>query len=273
MRICPNEPAKVLQPPGQRGSGQGVTRMSGVLSAETSVLAVAPLSLVTLLMVTGFLGLAMLLLASASRRINGAAGSLRRPSPLDLTALRTELKANYNRLRRTGEAMPLADDVWRRVSAAADSMPLAVRREVAQAYHAIDVSNRLLTASSAYDSRGILSIRQRRLALWPTLETAIRGALVALGCDVAPAVQVHARLFTQPDATVKPAPRLAPAPEPAPQAPAPRLSLFYGAAPAAPAGDLEETSVVGVSAKFKRRSPRPQRHATDGQMALWESVA
>ena len=119
--------------------------MSGVLSAETSVLAVAPLSLVTLLMVTGFLGLAMLLLASASRRINGAAGSLRRPSPLDLTALRTELKANYNRLRRTGEAMPLADDVWRRVSAAADSMPLAVRREVAQAYHAIDVSNRLLT--------------------------------------------------------------------------------------------------------------------------------
>ncbi|HOI55755.1 MAG TPA: hypothetical protein PLP01_10940, partial [Phycisphaerae bacterium] len=102
---------------------------------------------------------------------------------------------------------------------------------------------------------------------------AIRGALVALGCDVAPAVQVHARLFTQPDATVKPAPRLAPAPEPAPQAPAPRLSLFYGAAPAAPAGDLEETSVVGVSAKFKRRSPRPQRHATDGQMALWESVA
>ncbi|MBN2584406.1 MAG: hypothetical protein JXL80_15200 [Planctomycetes bacterium] len=254
--------------------------MSCALVAGASVLVgVAPLSVVAVLMVAAALGVALLLLGSASRRLKGAAGSLRRPSSLDLVGLRTELKSNYNRLRRSGEAMPLAADVWRRFTASGETMPLAVRREVAQAYHAIDVSNRLLTASTAYDSRGILSIRQRRLALWPTLETAIRGALVALGCDVAPAVQVHARPFRQPDATVKPAATAAPtapvavAPESVAVAAVPKLSLFYGVEEPASVAEHRDGSARTAAAKSKRRTARPQRHAADGQMPLWESVA
>ena len=170
----------------------------GIEIVQPSLLAFgASASLAAALMVLAPLGLAITLLGWAARRRSGTAGLLRRASAGDLAGLKNELKSNYERLRRNGEALPLVTDLWRRFSHSAEAMPVAVRREVAQAYHAIEVSNRLLTASTAYDSRGVLSIRQRRLALWPTLETAIRTALTALGCQVTPAIQVRTRLATQ----------------------------------------------------------------------------
>ena len=92
-------------------------------------------------------------------------------------ALRHELLANYERLRRAGEAVTLATEVWARLRSRSDVLPAAVAQEVARAYQAAEVANRLLLASAAYDSRGHLSLRQRRLALWPTLEAALRSAL------------------------------------------------------------------------------------------------
>lgn len=282
----------------------------GVEAVESSVLAFgAAASLTAALLVLVPLGLAIALLSRASRRLRPAAGTLRRASPNELAGLQTELRGNYDRLRRSGEAVPLATDLWRRFSHAGEAMPLAVRREVAQAYHAIEVSNRLLTASAAYDSRGVLSIRQRRLALWPTLETAIRGALSALGCQVTPAIQVRTRPATEVEATARPAARSASPAEPALAArkdkamsstlgDPPRLSLFCGAE----AGLAASRSATGrrAAANTTLRSTRgkarprtraraaarkrpvrpalrfskgPSRSHLDGQMALWESVA
>ena len=212
----------------------------GLEAVQSSVLAFgAAASLSAALLVLLPLALAIALLSRAARRLRPTAGTLRRASATDLAGLQIELRGNYDRLRRSGEAVPLATDLWRRFSQASEAMPLAVRREVAQAYHAIEVSNRLLTASAAYDSRGLLSIRQRRLALWPTLEAAIRGALSALGCQITPAIQVRTRPATEVQPTARPAARSASPAEPAVAArndkampsmlgDPPRLSLFCG---------------------------------------------
>jgi len=263
----------------------------GVEVVEPSALAFgAAASLAAALLVVVPLAVAIALLSRASRRLSPTAGSLRRASAGDLAGLQAELKINYNRLRRSGEAVPLATDLWRRLSRTSQAMPLAVRREVAQAYHAIEVSNRLLTASEAYDSRGLLSVRQRRLALWPTLETAIRGALSALGCRVTPAIQVRTRLAPRPEAAALPSaePAVAAGKEktaPSPLDEPPRLSLFYGTqathATQATSGPAQLPPGRKGAAKGKarpgsrarKRPVRLQRMAIDGQMALWESVA
>ena len=288
----------------------------GLQAVQSSVLGFgAAASLAAALLVLLPLALAIALLSRASRRLRPAAGTLRRASANELAGLQTELKGNYDRLRRSGEAVPLATDHWRpygpygRFSRAGEAMPLAVRREVAQAYHAIEVSNRLLTASAAYDSRGVLSIRQRRLALWPTLEAAIRGALSAMGCQVTPAIQVRTRAASEVEATARPATKSASPAEPAVAArieetmsstlgDPPRLSLFCGTDSAAASARSATGRKAAARGKDRprtrarvakkrpalpalpalrglegRSSKGPSRSHLDGQMALWESVA
>lgn len=212
-------------------------------------------------------------------------------------SLRHELASNFDLLRRVGEATPLSTEVWQRLQGRLSLLPARVAAQVAQTYHAIEVSNRLLAAASAYDVRGQLSIRQRRMSLWPTLEAAVRSGLQALGCDVTPALQARIRLVSEAEATTDAAaetatPSPAPAASPAEVRPfalndAPRLTLFYGpaatAAAASPQPALKPTPLTARPAA-ERRPARPARKArramarsaraeSDGQMGLWESVA
>lgn len=187
--------------------------------------------------------------------------------------LRNELTRNYDQLRRVGEAVPLATDAWDCLGGRVQTMPPRARKQIAQTYDAIHVANRLLAASTAYDSRGHLSARQRGISLWPTLETAVRTALIALGCDITPAQQATIRLA--PPHTMSDAP-VAPRPKPFRLAEAPRLSLFYGnnAAAATDTGPASVTpSQPAAKAVRPLRPTRKRRRDCDGQMPLWESVA
>ncbi len=194
-------------------------------------------------------------------------------------SLRSELLANYDRLRRAGEAVPLATDAWARLHGRTRHMSSASARSLARTYRAIEVANRLLQASAAYDARGHLSIRHRRLALWPTVEAAVRTGLNALGTQVTQAAQTQTRPVVEdqsaPAAAHDAAPD-APRPHRVQRRPftltdAPRLSLFChpdtatnSSAPPRP----ESGSRLPRRLKKKRASRR-----SHGQMPLWESVA
>ena len=229
----------------------------GLLAAGLGV----PLSLGLLVVLP--LAAAYWLLRRASRRGPALVAAA---SANHLTGLQNELAANYERLRRAGEAVPLAADVWREVRPRAMTMPPPVRRRLAQTYHAIEVSNRLLAAAAAYDRRGHLSLRQRRLSLWPTLEEAVRSGLTALGGHVARSLQVRVRPADARSATAT-VPREV---QPFNLTAAPRLALFTGAgAPPAPS--------AAASRSPGQPPRRPRRRAVarqcEGQMPLWESVA
>ena len=234
----------------------------------------APGSLAAALLAIIPIGLGLWLLRKSSR--SDSASSAPALAAADLGGLRAELVENYERLRSSLEAVPLADEAWRRVKVRAETTPVVVHREVRLAYHAIEVSNRLLDAAVAYDSRGHLSQRQRRIALWPTLETAVREALAALGEAVTPAVQVHSAALAPAEAvrwpTAKPAgarPRL--------HVERPELTVSRSPEPVAVfrlAAEAEEpkTIVSLAAARRKQFAVRPRRKVA-GQMPLWESVA
>lgn len=196
-------------------------------------------------------------------------------------SLRQELASNFDLLRRVGEATALSTQVWQRSSDRVHLLSDSVAAQVRQTYQAIEVSNRLLAAASAYDVRGQLSIRQRRLSLWPTLEAAVRSGLQALGCEVTPALQARIRLAN--DATsaattdsateaiqIAAAPALA---RPFALTDAPRLTLFYGS------DAVAQPTVAAVHPSAEQRPARKARRSVartsraDGQMGLWESVA
>ena len=204
------------------------------------------------------------LLMRASRRPAPVAAG----SPAALAgSLRQELASNFDLLRRVGEATPLSTEAWQRLQGRLGLLPAVVATQVAQTYHAVEVSNRLLAAASAYDVRGQLSIRQRRMSLWPTLEAAVRSGLQALGCDVTPALQARIRLVSEVQAAQRVTANVAPVAQPSEARPfalsdAPRLTLFHGPAP-----------VAAVLASRPARKPRSARSQSDGQMGLWESVA
>jgi hypothetical protein len=215
------------------------------------------------------------LLLRAGRRPR-APGPAAQPHWTD--ALRVELADNYDRRRHAGEAVLLTTDAWRRLRPRAGNLPAVLRRQIARTYHAISVSNRLLAAAADYDHRGHLSLRRRRIQLWPTLETAVRGALAALGAAPAPALRT----------TVRPA--TADVRQPAPVAgrstgcaahlapfrldDAPRLSLFHG--PAEPPALTEAAAPRAAAPRLRTRrrsaAARPRRRSA-GQMPLWEYVA
>jgi len=209
------------------------------------------------------LGLAYWLLRRATRRGPALVSAA---SANHLGALQNELATNYERLRRAGEAVPLATGVWREVRPRAMTMPSAIRRHLARTYHAIEVSNRLLAVAAAYDSRGHLSLRQRRLSLWPTLEEAVRSGLTVLGGHVARSHPIRVR-----PAEARSAPRTAPLDvEPFSLSTAPRLALFTGVG-ASPVPSHPVSRSVAQPPKRPRR--RPVARQCEGQMPLWESVA
>lgn len=259
------------------------------MNAMTAV-EMSPISLLTLaadlgghVLAVGLLGLIPLgaaywLLMRASRRpaavpaasTDALAGSLRQ-----------ELASNFDLLRRVGEATTLSTQVWQRSSDRIHLLSDSVAAQVRQTYQAIEVSNRLLAAASAYDVRGQLSIRQRRLSLWPTLEAAVRSGLQALGCEVTPALQARLRLANDAIATATASSATdtahitaAPAPvRPFALTDAPRLTLFYGSNTVArPTAAADHPSVEQRPARKARRSVARTSRA-DGQMGLWESVA
>jgi hypothetical protein len=232
----------------------------------------APASLAAALLAAVPVGLGLWLLRQSSR--SASASSAPVLPAVELGGLREELAGNYERLRCSLEAVPLAADAWRRVKARAEAAPIVVHREVRLAYHAIEVSNRLLDAAVAYDSRGHLSLRQRRIALWPTLETAVREALAALGEAVTPAVQVHSA--AAPAETVR-----RPAAKPAGAGPRlhverPQLTVVRDPEPVAAVGFAfagGPKTIVSLAAARKRQFPLRLRRKVAGQMPLWESVA
>jgi len=233
----------------------------------------APASLAAALLAAIPIGLGLWLRRKSSR--SASASSAPVLAATELGGLREELAENYERLRCSLEAVPLASDAWRRVKTRAETAPVVVHREVRLAYHAIEVSNRLLDAAVAYDSRGHLSLRRRRIALWPTLETAVREALSALGETVTPAVQVHSMTAPAEAAgrpTAKPAgagPRL--------HVERPQLTVSRGPDPAMAVGLVAAPSaaktIVSLAAARKRQFPIRPRRQVAGQMPLWESVA
>jgi hypothetical protein len=243
-----------------------------------------PGSLATVFLALIPLAVAAWLLKRATR---GSAAAMVSPAAIDLAALRGELSENYDRLRHNPEAVLLAVDVWRRFCTRTELTPVAVNGEVAQAYHAIEVSNRLLSASGAYDSRGHLSIKQRRLALWPTLESAVRAGLASLGSPVTPAIQVRiGQVYASESAALPAAVRITCQAIPAESVSAlptlvrasatPRLTLSYG--PDAEAAMLRRHPAATELAKPPRKTARKRpaarlRRDLDGQMPLWESVA
>ena len=233
----------------------------------------APASLAAALLATVPVGLGLWLMRQSSRSTS-AASAPALPA-VELGRLRAELAENYERLRSSLEAVPLAADAWRRVRALAETAPIVVHREVRLAYHAIEVSNRLLDAAVAYDSRGHLSRRQRRIALWPTLETAVREALAALGEAVTPAVQDYSAAAPAEASrwpTAQPAsagPRL--------HVERPKLTVSRGPEPVAAfglvaAGSAPKT-IVSLAAARRKQFPIRLRRKVAGQMPLWESVA
>jgi len=232
----------------------------GVLAANVGV----PLAMSLLVALP--LVAAYWLLARASRQRRGLITS---GSADHLDSLQNELSHNYDRLRRAGEAVPLATDAWRHLRHRPSTMPPPVRRRLARTYHAIEVSNRLLVAAVAYDRRGHLSLRQRRLSLWPTLEEAVRTALAALGRHVAAPPQTQDR----PSSATGRAPLADPVPPAAPfnLDAAPRLALLTG-----PGAQPHEAPSSAQVVRHRPRPPRRKRPAArrcDGQMPLWESVA
>ena len=214
------------------------------------------------------LGAAFVLLAKALR---GTPATLAADATAnDLSAIRNELLANYERLRGSPVAVPLVTTTWGRLGRVAGQIPAELRASLDHAYRAIVISNRLLLASNAYDSRGHLSQRQRQMALWPTLESAVRSALGAMDCPVAKARQTGPRAATQPAAQV-PEARPARAAVGIAAAVAPRLSLFHGER--AKVGE-RTAACDGLGAQRRpRRVSGPTRSPSDGQMRLWESVA
>jgi len=241
-----------------------VTLLAAGLGAPALIAAVviAPLVAGYLLLVRAAKGRpAMPGLAGESGSLAGAA------------ALRHEMAANYERLRRAGEAVPLATEAWQRVSVRSDILPASVAEQVRRAYEAIAVSNRLLAAASAYDSRGHLSMRQRRLSLWPTLETAVWSALEAMVCNVERIAHARSSVTSAEAASAEVAASRG-ASNLFDIARAPRLALFYGGGGAPVTGRLiDSASVSRPRAHRRRRVSAPVVRADDGQMALWESVA
>lgn len=224
------------------------------------------------------LAVAYWLLTRGARRTPASAGAA---SGNVLGSLRSELAANYERLRRAGQAVPLAINAWRRLRTRVEAMAPSARSPLVQAYHAIEVSNRLLAAAAAYDARGHLSLRQRRLALWPTLEAAVRAGLAALGERVTPALQAQLRPVTESTAGLPaeaqsrgPVAAASVAGRPFSLSDAPRLALFSGA-DTPPVQEHRPTKAPAAAERRprrKRQAARPVRQC-DGQMQLWESVA
>jgi hypothetical protein len=208
--------------------------------------------------------------------------AVRRPATMAIgrrdnvaASLRSELIGNYDQLRRVGEAVPLVTDAWDRLGGRVQVMPPTTRKQIARTYDAIHVANRLLATSRAYDSRGHLSTRQRGISLWPTLETAVRTALVALGSDVTQAQQATIRLAPADTTAAVP---VATTPKPFRLAEAPRLSLFYGNHATASNEAVPEPAPVAPSRPVAKTTPplrptRKRRRDCHGQMPLWESVA
>jgi hypothetical protein len=234
----------------------------------------APGSLAAALLAAVPVGLGLWLFRKSSR--SGSASSAPGLAAAELGGLRAELAENYGRLRHSLEAVPLSADAWRRVKARAETSPVVVHREVRLAYHAIEVSNRLLDAAVAYDSRGHLSLRQRRIALWPTLETAVREALLALGETVTPAVQIQSAAVTPAEAARWPTAKLASA-GPRLHVERPQLTVSRSPEPVtafrlAPVAE-EPKTIVSLAAARRKQNPFRQRRKVAGQMPLWESVA
>jgi hypothetical protein len=234
----------------------------------------APGSLAAALLAVVPVGLGLWLFRKSSRSDSTSSASTL--AATDLVGLRAELAENYDRLRCSREAVPLAADAWRRIKARAETYPVVVHREVRLAYHAIEVSNRLLDAAVAYDSRGHLSLRQRRIALWPTLETAVREALAALGEAVTPAVQGQNAAVAPVEAARWPTAKLASA-GPRLHVEHPQLTVSRGPEPVAafrlaPVAD-EPKTIVSLAAVRRKQNPFRQRRKVAGQMPLWESVA
>ena len=232
----------------------------------------APASLAAALLAAVPVGLGLWLRRKDSRSASGSSAPTLPAA--ELGGLREELAGNYERLRCSLEAVPLATDAWRRVKARAETTPVIVHREVRLAYHAIEVSNRLLDAAVAYDSRGHLSLRQRRIALWPTLETAVREALGALGETVVPAVQVHSAAAAE--AARWPTAQLASA-GPRLHVERPKLTVSRGPDPIVAAGSaaaaVAPKNIVSLAAARKKQLQFRSRRKVAGQMPLWESVA
>lgn len=181
-----------------------------------------------------------------------------------LAAVRNELQSNYEKLRHAGQAVPLAIDAWQRLAARADELPPAARRQLAQTYHAVDVANRLLATSAAYDRRGHLSLKHRQIALWPTIEAALRSALAALDVTVTPAARTRLRLTT-PAAPAMPvaARRSFNLDE------APRLALVADSVDATAAAPVPATRRPRPTAVQRGKRRRPAARDCEGQMPLW----
>lgn len=218
----------------------------------TAIVAVAPL-----------LGACWLLLRAAGGR------TMRQTSRNDLGSLAQELQDNYERLRRSPEAIPLNQTAWNRLSDRIATLPAAVATALRQTYKTIEISNRVLSSVDAYDNRGGLAVRHRRMALWPTLEAAVRSSLQALDVHPTPARQVGPRLVEPSRAT-----RLAPSPaaQPFTLDRAPRLTIFYAAAPAATAVDKPAIATRPHNQKTPRKRAQNSARRSEGQMPLWESV-
>lgn len=226
----------------------------------TAILAVAPL-----------LAACWLLLRAAGGR------TMRQASRNDLGSLTQELQDNYERLRRSPEAIPLNQAAWNRLSDRITTLPASVATALRQTYKTIEISNRVLSSVDAYDNRGGLAVRHRRIALWPTLEAAVRSSLQALDIHPTPARQVGPRLV-EPSRAARLAAPLPTAVQPFSLDRAPRLTIFYAAAPAVAAIDKSGGHVAARGpARPHRQKPSRKRaqnsaRRSEGQMPLWESV-
>ncbi len=267
-----------------------MTAFNIMLNNPTTLLASTGAAVTAMVAIVPLLAGCWLLSRAGQRR------GLRDASANDLGSLVQELHDNYERLRRSPEAIPLTAVCWQRLNARLTNLPPAVETALRQTYRTIEVSNHVLSAVSAYDRRGGLSVKQRRMALWPTLEAAVRSSLHALGVQPTPARQVGPRLVEGIRSAAEGL-RQQPLKSAFTLDKAPRLALFYApteeAAASAEAKSAEraadnqasdDIAAAGAglaqsagrapAAKGTRRAAARLRAAVDReQIPLWESVA